>query len=112
MDSITDTSEKRRKFELDNGSIIIASSENDPYGFWHLHYESGQTPESLKGSFTSFMEAHKAVTAYCNTEGKKIIVVSNNRVTSYEQGTAFADRYNPPEIKFKKVRNTVPLETK
>jgi hypothetical protein len=113
MDQITDTSEKRRKFELDNGSILIASCINDPYGFWRLHWEKGDTPSALlSGSFTSFAEAQKAVTRYCNEENRKVVVLTTNRKTSYETGMAFADRYNPPELKLKKVNTKVPLDTR
>jgi hypothetical protein len=36
----------------------------DPFGFVYISYERGQVPEELKGSYTSFDEARKALGTY------------------------------------------------
>lgn len=111
MDPLIEQSEKKRHFELDNGNKIIASCENDPYGFWSLHYEQGTTPSELKGRYTSFAEAQRAVKDYCNSTDRQIILTSNNRRTVFEQGKRFEDRYDPPELKTKQVGKTKTVET-
>lgn len=69
-----DISEKT--FEVDNNVIRIRRT--DPYGFCHISYEKGTVPEHLKGSYTSYYEAEKAVLAYLETRQttKKTAVTS------------------------------------
>jgi hypothetical protein len=46
----------------DNNKLLVKCT--DPYGFWAIHYSKGETPSSLKGDYTSFDHAMKAITAY------------------------------------------------
>jgi hypothetical protein len=46
------------------GNNKIRMERKDPYGFVYLSYERGPLPEELKGSYTSFDEANKAVDVY------------------------------------------------
>lgn len=62
-----DISEKT--FEVDNNVIRIRRT--DPFGFCHISYERGTIPEHLKGSYTSYYEAEKAVLAYLESRPQK-----------------------------------------
>jgi len=45
---------------------------HDPYGFWYIVPQTGGVlPDKLKGSFTSVLEAEKALTVYINNLNKK-----------------------------------------
>lgn len=56
---------------LDLGNNKIKLSREDPYGFVKISYERGQLPESLKGQYTSFDEARKALKLYLEQKGKE-----------------------------------------
>lgn len=117
-DPMLDASEKRKSFTLDNGVTVVASSEQSPYGFWRLFWSKGPTPDVFKKSqYTSFGEAHKSLTAWCNENKAKIVTIDTGRKTMFEQGRGFEDVYAPPEIKFKnvktkKVEETISLDTR
>lgn len=51
-----------REFKVDNN--VLRATRTDPYGFVSISYERGTIPEELKGDYTSFYEAEKAITAY------------------------------------------------
>ena len=53
---------KIRTIELENNKINLKCE--DPHGFWTVHFERGQMPEDLKGWYTTFDLAEKAVMAY------------------------------------------------
>jgi hypothetical protein len=46
------------------GNNVLRATRTDPYGFVSVSYERGQVPEELKGSYTSFEEARKAIVKY------------------------------------------------
>lgn len=59
-----------RKMEI-GGSRFIFKRE-DPYGFWHVYYEKGITPNRLKDDrFTSIQHAEQAVRNYLNDKTSK-----------------------------------------
>lgn len=62
-----DISEKT--FEVENNVIRIRRT--DPFGFCYISYERGTVPEHLKGSYTSYYEAEKAVLAYLESRSQK-----------------------------------------
>jgi hypothetical protein len=51
---------KFRKIEMDNGNTCHIRCQ-DPYGFWYISLERGNLPERMKGSYTSFDLALRAV---------------------------------------------------
>ena len=59
-----------RTIELENNVIHVRRS--DPYGFWRCSYERGAIPQELKGSYTSYYEAEKAVLAWLEGKGKEV----------------------------------------
>jgi hypothetical protein len=46
------------------GKNILHAKRQDPYGFWTIHFERGEIPAELKGTFTSFPEAWKKIAVY------------------------------------------------
>lgn len=38
--------------------------QDGPYGFWFVHLDKGASPKELRGMFTSFDQAVKAVTNF------------------------------------------------
>ncbi len=66
-----------RKFVLDKNVLHVRRT--DPYGFWNCRYEKGDVPEELKGSFTSFDEAKRAVENYLQKNKKELkeLITSN-----------------------------------
>lgn len=48
---------------LDNGNKIHMK-RSDPFGFIAVNWDKGQMPAKLKGQFTSFDEARRAVDGY------------------------------------------------
>jgi hypothetical protein len=46
------------------GKNILHAKRQDPYGFWTIHFERGEIPAELKGTFTSFPEAWKRIEVY------------------------------------------------
>lgn len=69
VDELRDTP-NMHVIRIDHNKLIL--ERTDPYGFWVIHYEKGQLPEKLKGSYTSYEEAKKAVTLYLLSIKKKI----------------------------------------
>lgn len=67
-DPTRDLSDKREVL-LDNGNKYHVEQQ-DPYGFWAVHMDKGQTPDALKGLFTTANKAYTAIQEY----------VQNNRV--------------------------------
>ncbi len=63
-----------RVLDLDNGNKIRVTRE-DPFGFWYVSYEKGQIPEHLKGSYTSFDEAKKAINSYLTNKKREVTSV-------------------------------------
>lgn len=57
-----------RVYDLGNNKIRM--TRTDPYGFVEISYERGQIPEHLKGNYTSFEEARRAVDAYLIDKAK------------------------------------------
>lgn len=68
-----DISEKT--FEVDNNVIRIRRV--NPFGFCHISYERGTVPEHLKGAYTSYHEAEKAVLAYLESKPQKTVKAVN-----------------------------------
>lgn len=60
-----------RTMNLNNNVVHIR--KDGPYGFWFISLEKGNLPVHLKGSYTSFYEAEKAVTLYyVNEKGRDL----------------------------------------
>lgn len=59
-----------RVFDLGTNKIRVIRT--DPYGFWHISFERGQLPKKLKGNYTSFDQAEKAVRAYLTEREREI----------------------------------------
>lgn len=72
LDKMRDLS-KNRVVTFDNGTKATIRCK-DPYGFWTIHYEKGEPPAHLRGSYTTFDEAFKALRNYIEIETKKKIV--------------------------------------
>ena len=68
-----------REITLDNGNKLFLRRQ-DPYGFITFGLERGQLPEWMRGHYTSWKEAQKAVQQYLNIrrmdEAKKVDVIS------------------------------------
>lgn len=60
-----------RSINLAGGNKINVKRE-DPFGFWTISWERGQLPDYLKGQYTSFEEARKAVEAYLAQKNKQV----------------------------------------
>lgn len=59
----------RREIAIGNNKLIL--ERKDPYGFIDVHFERGQIPKILEGSFTSFDEAYLAIKKYFQEKGKE-----------------------------------------
>lgn len=60
-----------RVLTLDNGNELRVIRE-DPFGFWYISYTKGNIPETLKGAYTSFDEAKKAIDSYIINKNREI----------------------------------------
>lgn len=49
---------------IPEGSARIFLRRRDPYGFWYIVFERGQTPESLSTAYTTNQLAKAAVEKY------------------------------------------------
>lgn len=58
-----------RKFQ------IIAT---DPYGLWHIQWDSGPTPDKLSGTYTSPLEAENALKGYLAAQNHSKKVNTHN----------------------------------
>src|SRR4051812_19483923 len=63
MQNVTQTNEKVRVFELENGNQVIAT-QRDPYGFWDLHLKHGQLPDRFQGHYSYWDAVVKDVERY------------------------------------------------
>jgi len=52
-----------REIPLDTGNTLYAK-RTDPYGFIHFSLAKGNLPDWMKGNYTSWTEAQKAVQQY------------------------------------------------
>jgi hypothetical protein len=68
--------DSKRSLTLENGNKIYIERK-DPYGFWDIHYDKGQIPDSLKGKFTSYDRAEHAVKVYLSEKAKPVKQKSN-----------------------------------
>jgi hypothetical protein len=59
---------KIRTTDLGNNKIHV--KQKDPYGFWFINFDKGQVPEKLKGAYTDFVMAERAVNAYLAEKGR------------------------------------------
>lgn len=50
----------------------LHGKRKDPFGFVYLNFDKGQLPEELKGAYTSFSEAERAVKNYIAKTGKTL----------------------------------------
>lgn len=66
---------KQRTLTLEGGNAVNITSR-DPYGFWYISWERGQLPETLRGAYTSFTEAERAVLVYLSQKGKEVKAVT------------------------------------
>lgn len=64
---VLDHQDSLRTIQLDNGSTVNIK-RTDPYGFWSIHYEKGQVPQNLSGSYTSDTAAIEALKSYLSTK--------------------------------------------
>jgi hypothetical protein len=71
QDSVVDRFENHKVWALPSGNKLNARRK-DPFGFIYLNFDKGVLPEELKGAFTSFAEAEKAVRAYMIKTGKEL----------------------------------------
>lgn len=64
-----------REIPLDNGNTLFLKRK-DPYGFISVNLAKGQVPEWMRGDYTSWKEASKAVQKYLEErrmdEAKKV----------------------------------------
>lgn len=64
--------DEARKQTVDLGTNQFILQRKDPYGFIHVHYAKGETPQELRGVFTSFEDAKKAIKVYANKKNRTI----------------------------------------
>jgi hypothetical protein len=48
------------------GKNTLHARRDDPYGFWTMHFERGEVPDELKGTYTSFDQCWKRIQIYLN----------------------------------------------
>jgi hypothetical protein len=46
------------------GKNILHARREDPYGFWTMHFERGEVPDELKGTYTTFDHCLKRIQIY------------------------------------------------
>lgn len=51
-----------REVEVGKNKLLV--KREDPYGFWHVNYERGVTPQDLSGAYTSAEQALAAIEIY------------------------------------------------
>lgn len=59
------------------GSAKIFIRRRDPYGFWYIVFERGQTPESLSSAYTSNAYAKAAVEDYLSKNAARKRMAKN-----------------------------------
>lgn len=67
-----DRNDRKRVIDLGNNKIIL--KQTDPFGLVHINFERGQMPDELKGSFTSFDYAKRAIEIYLNKKKRGRVV--------------------------------------
>lgn len=61
----------KRIYALEGNNKLYVERK-DPYGLIYIHFEKGEVPESLKGAFTDYDSADKAIQLYLSNR-KRII---------------------------------------
>mgnify|MGYP003349094861 CR=1 FL=1 len=61
-----------REVPLKNGNILRAY-RTDPYGFICFKLDKGQLPDWMKGSYTSYSEAQKAIQQYMSLKDMEAV---------------------------------------
>jgi len=62
-----------RVIDLGNNKLYIGR-DMDQNGFYKIWFDKGQIPESLKGKYTSYLLAEKAVRHYLDAKRREIVV--------------------------------------
>ena len=78
--------ENKRTISLKSGNKLICT-RTDPYGFWSISFERGAVPNELKGSYTTFNNAMRAIELWVERSNKEV-----------------GDPDPIPELKYKKVK--------
>lgn len=63
--------ENKRVISLKSGNKVICT-RSDPYGFWGISFERGAVPAELKGSYTTFSNALKAIDLWIQKNNKEV----------------------------------------
>lgn len=63
------TQENERVVLSGTGKIYLR--RHDPYGFWHVSFESGPTPEKLSSAFTTLDFAFETIKNYIENNYKR-----------------------------------------
>lgn len=81
-----------RTIVLPSGNKAHMKAE-DPYGFIRINFDKYNTPEQLKGVYTSFNEAEKAINAYINARQHKAeLELEAKRVSKYQKKVVLTPR--------------------
>ena len=77
--SMENTGENERTLHSGSGRIYLR--RQDPYGFWHVSFESGSVPERLSSVYTTLDMAQAAITNYIesNRERQRQIKIKAER---------------------------------
>jgi hypothetical protein len=67
-----ESSGKHRVVNLGNNKIHIRCE--DPYGFWHISFDRGAPPESMRGAYTTPEKALFDVNKYLAVKKKEAIL--------------------------------------
>lgn len=86
---LIESDENVRKIPLTSGNVVKLV-RTDPFGLWHIEFESGKVPEILEGRFTVLRTAKEALYKWASKSG-------------YEFGNP-PPKPEVPEIAYKKVR--------
>jgi len=70
LDDHLDIDQESRIRTINLGNNKIYMKRKDPYGFVYINFDKGQIPEELKGSFTDFEMAKRAVSNYLEAKGR------------------------------------------
>lgn len=63
----SDTKDFTNRIAIDVPQNTVNIVKEEPYGFWRITMNKGTTPKMLRGSFTSHVEARKAVERWVNS---------------------------------------------
>lgn len=72
MQDMVESNDRVRVIDLGNNKIYM--KQTDPFGLIYVNFDKGQMPDKLKGAYTSFEYAKRAIDQYLSEKKRGRVI--------------------------------------